>query len=399
MMQFKGVNQSQTIQKIAAQYPEITGILGHVKKYQSKRALDLGQAAFLYGIVKTEKPAAILEIGTSVGFSASIMAEAAPQATMITLNPDHQEVKQARKNLSAYKHVQVIEAFSWDYIHNNDQTFDLIFVDGDHDWIQRDLAWFSYLAPNGVIVFHDYSPAGTYRECPTVYQVVNDLKYLLGREPEYILIDKGNVGMVGFRHMPPSIPDPNQVVHASFYSSCSQAYLEGLYGVASHLPKGIAVECGVKHGGSAAVMALGSQRMVQLFDSFKGYNPPLPIDGGRAAMKFERPGWGVGDFYQVQQLFNDLGLDDPIIHSGQFVDTIPSYNGQPIALLHLDCSFYEPTKLCLEHLYPFVVSGGMIVAFGFHYWEGVRAAIQEFWGDQIPTYLPLDKISIYWSKP
>lgn len=408
-MKITGLNQDQTIQTIAAKFQKVEKILVRVKRNvpHTKRAIDLGQAAFLYAMVHQLAPKRILEIGTALGFSAAVMAEAAPDAEIITLNPNHDEAQKARQHLASYKKVRVIESISWEYLAHSGSTFDLIFVDGDHARVRLDLAWFDRLNEGGTIVFHDYSPAGTYRECPPVFEAVNEMKILLGQEPSWLLVDQGNVGMAAFTREQKKIDDNIEasIIHASVYSSCSQQYLEQFYHVAAQVQNsvGVAIECGVKHGGSAAVMALGSHRtgrQVKLFDSFKGYNPPLPIDGGRAAMKFERPGWGVGDRQQVWQLFKGLHLGSPEIYEGQFADTVTKYKGDKIALLHVDCAFYEPTKLCLQSLYEQVVEGGFIVVFGYGYWEGVKAAVDEFWKENNlkPIYLTLDRLSIYWRK-
>lgn len=409
-MKWTGLTQDETIEKVEAQYPKIRGVLGRIKSNvpHTKRAIDLGQAAFIYAMVKQHAPQRILEIGTALGFSAAVMAEAAPNAEIITLNPNPDEAQKARANLSSYPKVKVIEALSWDYLAHTNSPFDFIFVDGDHARVRRDLVWFDRLAPGGVMLFHDYSPAGTYRECPPVYEAVNEMAKLLGHEPSWLLVDQGNVGMAAFTQPKGELDEAikESIVHASMYSNCSQEYLQQFYQVAQRVQRipGVVAECGVKHGGSAAVMALGSRRkgtMVKLFDSFKGYDPPLPIDGGRAAMKFERPFWGVGDRVQVYQLFKELRLGKPEINEGKFAETTPLYNsGDGIALLHLDCAFYDPTKTCLEALYQHVVPGGLVVLFGFEYWEGVKAAAHEFWQQNglVPTFLTLDRLSIYWRK-
>jgi hypothetical protein len=65
---------------------------------------------------------------------------------------------------------------------------------------------------------------------------------------------------------------------------------------------------------------------------------------------------------------------------GWFEQTIPSATPSlgPIALLHLDCDWYESVKLCLDRLYDRVVDGGFIVVDDYGHWQGCRKAIDEF---------------------
>jgi hypothetical protein len=48
------------------------------------------------------------------------------------------------------------------------------------------------------MLFHDYSPAGSKRECPPVYQAIRQFAAWLGREPDVTVVDDGRAGMAGF---------------------------------------------------------------------------------------------------------------------------------------------------------------------------------------------------------
>jgi len=200
-MKLKGLDKDNVIAVIRKQYQEVDKILVRVDRRvgQQKRSIDMGQAAFLYRLVKKYQPAMILEIGTFLGFSAAIMAEAVPKARIITLNPKGHEVEVAQKNLRYYPGVIVKQQLSWDYYAATTTKFNMIFVDGDHAQIKRDLPFWDRLLPGGIFLFHDYSPAGTYRPCPPVFEAVNEFAQQLGKdEPDILLIDNGNVGMAGF---------------------------------------------------------------------------------------------------------------------------------------------------------------------------------------------------------
>jgi predicted O-methyltransferase YrrM len=82
----------------------------------------------------------LLEIGTLVGYSASLMAQACPTSSIITLNHAGHKVKEAIINLKNYRNVQVLCKVSWDYYNEyKGPDFGAIFVDGDHVRVARDL--------------------------------------------------------------------------------------------------------------------------------------------------------------------------------------------------------------------------------------------------------------------
>ena len=163
-------------------------IKGQLLQYQ---AMALYHLAANYGY----STATILEIGTLAGYSASIMAQAAPTATITTLNPKQWEVDTAAQNLDKYKNVHPVCAYSWDYLETyNGNQIDLIFVDGDHNRIARDLPWFEHLRDGGLMLFHDYSQ----EKSGIVYNVLNDTANKYDHPFDVYLMDTDGNGMVGF---------------------------------------------------------------------------------------------------------------------------------------------------------------------------------------------------------
>lgn len=177
----------------------LASVRTHVPPF--KKEIAEYQAAALYALVKpyNVEGARILEIGTAWGFSAAVMAEAAPNAMIITLNPVEPEAAIARKHLKHYSNVAVVEALSWDYLaQHRGSPYDVIFVDGDHKNVRRDLPWWDCIAPGGAFLFHDYSPAGTYRECPPVYEALNEWAAVNEHPLDVLVVDDGGVGFAGF---------------------------------------------------------------------------------------------------------------------------------------------------------------------------------------------------------
>jgi hypothetical protein len=63
---------------------------------------------------------------------------------------------------------------------------------------------------------------------------------------------------------------------------------------------------------------------------------------------------------------------------GKVEDTIPGHAPEQIAILRLDTDWYESTRHELEHLYPRLSSGGVLLLDDYGYWEGAREAVDEF---------------------
>lgn len=170
----------------------------------SKRQVNAYQGAVLYALARAynQVECRILEIGTAWGFSAACLAEGAPKARIVTLNPKEAEVAVARKHLAGYRNVEVVRATSQAYRQVCVDSFDLIFVDGDHtpEGLAIDLDWWQYLKPGGLMLFHDYSPSGSGRPCPSVYHGVNKFAGKIGQQPEneVLIMDDQGIGMAGF---------------------------------------------------------------------------------------------------------------------------------------------------------------------------------------------------------
>ncbi len=155
--------------------------------------------------------------------------------------------------------------------------------------------------------------------------------------------------------------------------------------------EGRIVECGVGPGRSIFAFSLISQslghaREIWGFDTFRGLPPPTPEDGKSNTHK---TGWFSYSQGQVTELLRYNGIDQTFISEnirlfpGTFSESLPNYDGGPIALLHIDVDFYESYKAALELLWEFVAPGG-ITAFDEYRnpsWPGATQAIDEFFAD------------------
>lgn len=367
----------------ALRYPEVRQVLDWIEARiprKHRREIERFQAAALYLLVRDEQPKRILEIGTAHGYSAAVMAAAAPDAQIVTLNPDVEEAAVAEANLRALHfggRVGVVRERSQDILSKvGAEMFDVIFVDGDHKAIREDLRWWSHLPDGGWMVFHDFSPVTSWRACPPVYVAVNEFGDQLGREADWLCVDDAQVGMAGYQRHADDKPHallqsaPEGIIRAaSHISVLPPRRLRHLWQIANATSAEGAVVClGAGAGGAAAVLAHGMWDIaggVWLFDTFAGIPEPTEPDGLKAHAKWHEKGgrWLVYDQEMTRQAVAEIINDSPRMVAGLVQDTIMTVREQigKIAILHLDVDWYEPTMYALDTLYDQVVSGGAVI--------------------------------------
>jgi O-methyltransferase len=147
---------------------------------------------------------------------------------------------------------------------------------------------------------------------------------------------------------------------------------------------GVIVECGVLDGGTAALMAWASReadptRPVHLFDAWEGLPKTSAEDGAEAAVW---TGQVVGSPARVVAAMSTLKIDANRInfHRGWFDQTFPKVSLPQVALAHIDCDFYEPTRLCLDKWYPVLSPGGFMQVDDYDAFLGCHTAVDEFLG-------------------
>jgi O-methyltransferase len=143
---------------------------------------------------------------------------------------------------------------------------------------------------------------------------------------------------------------------------------------------GALVECGVLDGGMSGLMAYAtvpSGRPIHMFDSWQGL--PDSTDEDKASGK-RWAGQALGSRSRVRQCMNILKIDPARLHFhvGWFHETFPAVDIGEIALLHIDCDFFAPTKLCLDTWYPKLVSGGFVQLDDYDEFIGCRTAVDAF---------------------
>jgi len=166
--------------------------------------------------------------------------------------------------------------------------------------------------------------------------------------------------------------------------------------VAEYNIPGAVVECGVWRGGVSMAMAsrlsMGGQvKDLYLYDTFDGMSEPTENDVAPSGQKAEvllknlakdeqNHIWAFAPLDKVRSNVESVGYPAEKIKfvKGKVEDTIPGTIPEKIALLRLDTDWYESTKHELLHLYPLLVSGGVLILDDYGYWAGARKAVDEF---------------------
>jgi O-methyltransferase len=159
--------------------------------------------------------------------------------------------------------------------------------------------------------------------------------------------------------------------------------------------EGAVVECGVWRGGSSMAAALmlrelgAADRDLCLFDTFEGMSAPTEHDrraGGPAAADLlaasgkDAKVWAYSPLDEVRANLQSTGYPVGRIRfvQGKVEDTIPEHAPDKIAILRLDTDWYESTRHELEHLFPRLAVGGVLIIDDYGAWEGARRAVDEF---------------------
>jgi hypothetical protein len=170
--------------------------------------------------------------------------------------------------------------------------------------------------------------------------------------------------------------------------------------VVQHGIPGDLVECGVWRGGSAMLMALtlaelGSRdRQIWLYDTFAGMTEPTDRDVSDREHRTGRELWldsrrsDLSDFCyaSLEDVRRNMATIPYPLGQMRFVQgpveqTLPADAPEKIALLRLDTDWYESTHHELTHLFPRLVSGGVLIIDDYGYWRGARDAVDNYFRD------------------
>lgn len=187
------------------------------------------------------------------------------------------------------------------------------------------------------------------------------------------------------------------------FTILSPERLQGLWNAVHRVNEddvaGELIECGCFKGGSLAMLGLAddTDRCLIGFDTFEGMPAPSAEDEGTVPAE---EGTCKASLLDVEAVLEGLGLDNYFLVKGLFGDTLPG-NLNEIAVLHVDCDWYESVKQVLEHLYPQVSVGGVVQVDDYGHWRGCQKAVDEYFAaiNVTPKIERLDYTGIQFRKP
>jgi O-methyltransferase len=149
------------------------------------------------------------------------------------------------------------------------------------------------------------------------------------------------------------------------------------------------VECGVWKGGCSIAMLLAQRaafgkilRHVHMLDSFEGLPQPARKDGAAALLWYRTNTMDNcrADEAEVHALLRQFDATDVThVHRGRFAagNAMTEIAG-PIALLRIDCDWYDSVFACLVHLLPRVSHGGTVIIDDYYAWDGCVHAVHDY---------------------
>jgi hypothetical protein len=169
------------------------------------------------------------------------------------------------------------------------------------------------------------------------------------------------------------------------------------YVVASGIDGGF-IECGVWRGGSSMAVALtlkelgDESRHLYLYDTYEGMSAPTDEDvsvDGRAAdgtfsdrrLSEDSSDWCRSPIDEVKANLASTGYPPDKVHfiKGKVEETIPKeMPAGAVSILRLDTDWYESTRHELQHLYPTLVSGGVLIIDDYGHWAGAKKAVDDY---------------------
>lgn len=183
-------------------------------------------------------------------------------------------------------------------------------------------------------------------------------------------------------------------------------YWSRFFEMTKNVPGSI-VECGIGRGRSLIIHSVlnmildkenGGDRKAYAFDSFEGF--PAPAVEDDSFRKPQKGEWSHSPSKKykyspefIHEVLGKAGIknstDRVVLTKGFFADTLPLYDGGPIAILNLDGDLYVSYRDPLNLLYDQVVPGGVIIFDDFttinsgeDKFPGARKATEEFLADK-----------------
>ena len=223
-----------------------------------------------------------------------------------------------------------------------------------------------------------------------IQRTSNSLGYRIVRlrDRDGIAYDMGE----GFREIYEKTWHETQTGVSNMYALYAAVHYVVKYGIPGDI-----VECGLWKGGSAMVAALALlvqgqvTRNLWLYDTYTGMPEPgdqdvEAFDGLRASVVWKQrqeggvSQWNNAPLEEVRANLYSTGYptEKILFIKGRVEDTIPDSIPDKISILRLDTDLYQSTYHELNHLFPRLSEGGVIILDDYGWWKGAREAADRY---------------------
>ena len=125
---------------------------------------------------------------------------------------------------------------------------------------------------------------------------------------------------------------------------------------------------------------------LHLYDTFSGMSAPLNKMEFSQRQKLQLKDNPIGNagLAEVKSNLQQVEYpDDKIFYiEGKIEHTVPASLPKEISILRIDMDWYEPTLHSLKHMFPRLISKGVIIIDDYGHWEGCRRAVDEYFEQQ-----------------
>lgn len=196
---------------------------------------------------------------------------------------------------------------------------------------------------------------------------------------------------------------PKSVVAQTRPSASGGANVSLLFDVLDRVKgvEGDVAECGVWRGRTLVAMAIylhqhKINKRIWGFDSFEGFDGTIAHDialGGDSVQQKRVGGFNDTSYDLLVRKLSVFGVSNVDIEPGYFNESLPRCTANKFCFVHIDCDIYEGYKSCLNHFYPRVSKGGIILFDEYNdpAWPGANKAVDEFLWDKPERPEPISR--------
>ena len=155
--------------------------------------IELDSIKFIMKYIKMNNVKSVLEIGAAIGYSAILMANAAPDVEITTIEKDEKRYREAVKNVNSCGLDKRIDVVFNDALEVNlaGHSYDLIFIDAAKGgYIKYFEKFCNYLNPGGVIITDNLKFHGLVKNKSSIKS--KNLKGIVDKIEKYIEFLDGN---------------------------------------------------------------------------------------------------------------------------------------------------------------------------------------------------------------